>query len=194
MSTACAKNIILLGRLQGVNEPILRYGCELIITSFFGLLILIGLSLAIGHPLAWFFFVIGFAPHRTSAGGYHADTHARCYIVTSSMFLVGTITAYYLDWNQYIYLAVSVFSFISIILLAPLTAVNKPLSEKRLRSNRIRSLVIACVHLLVAVFFTMLNLVSEELNIYFAGVFFASTSLIIGKIKYSLKGEKTNEG
>lgn len=91
LSSACARNIISLGKLQGVNEAVLCYGCELIITSLIGLLILIGLSVLIGHPLAWIFFVIGFAPHRTSAGGYHADTHMRCYTVTSAMFLLSAL-------------------------------------------------------------------------------------------------------
>lgn len=194
MSTACAKSIISLGNLQEVNEPTLRYGCELILTSFFGLLFLIGLSLLMGHPFAWALFVIGFAPQRTSAGGYHADTHMRCYIATSAMFLGGALATYCFDWNRYLYIAIAVFSFISIAFLAPLTAVNKPLSAKRFRSNRIRSLIIACVHLLIAVFFTMLNVSNAELNMYFAGIFFASVSLIIGKIKNSRKGGKTNEG
>lgn len=194
MSSVCAKNIISLGRLQEINESILRYGCELILTSFFGLLILITLSLLIGHPFAWLFFVIGFAPHRTSAGGYHADTHMRCYIVTSLMFLVGAMTAYGLMWNRYAYIAVSLFSALMVGFFAPLEAMNKPLSAKRFRTNRIRSLVIICFNFIIAVFFTMLNLVSEEANMYFAGIFFASASLIMGKIKNSLKGGNANEG
>lgn len=194
ISTACAQKIIALGELHEVNEAVLRYGCELLLTSFFGLLILMVLSLLVGHPFAWLFFVIGFAPQRTSAGGYHADTHARCYIATSTMFLAGTLAAYCLDWNRFIYIGTAVFSFLAIIFLAPLTAVNKPLSVKRFRSNRIRSLIIACAHLLTALFFTMLDWVNEEINMYFASIFFASASLIIGKIKNSRKGGKSYEG
>lgn len=194
LSSACARNIISLGKLQGVNEAVLCYGCELIITSLIGLLILIGLSVLIGHPLAWIFFVIGFAPHRTSAGGYHADTHMRCYTVTSAMFLLSAFAAYLVLWNRFIYLAVSLFSAVLVFLLAPLAAINKPLSPKRFRSNRIRSLIIVFVNIAVAVVFTVLNLVCEEANMYYAGIFFASASLIMGKIKISWKGGKTNEG
>ena len=188
MSAACAKNIISIGRLQEINESILIYGCELILTSLFGLLILIGLSLLIGHPFAWLFFVIGFAPHRTSAGGYHADTHTRCYIVTSTMFIVGAMSAYGLMWNRYAHLAVSLFSALLVGFFAPLEAKNKPLSTKRYRANRTRSLFIVFANFIIAVFFTMLNLVSQEVNMYFAGIFFASFSLIMGKIKISAKG------
>ena len=188
MSATCAKNIISLGRLQEINEPVLRYGCELILTSVIGLMILICLSLLIGHPLAWLFFVISFAPHRISAGGYHADTHVICYIVTSLMFFLGAMTAYSFEWNWYAYLVVSVFSAILVIFLAPLAATNKPLSEKRFRSNRIRSIAVICMNIVIAVFFTVLNLECEEVNMYYAGIFFASASLIMGKVKISVKG------
>lgn len=190
MSSACARNLITLGKLCDVNEPILCYGCELILISAIGLVLLIALSFLVGHPLAWLFFVIGFAPHRTCAGGYHADTHMRCYIVTSLMFVVGAVVAYCLIWNRYAYLAVSLFSALLVGILAPLEAKNKPLSTKRLRANRTRSLIIVCVNFIIAVFFAMLNLVSKEANMYFTGIFFASFSLIMGKIKISTKGGK----
>lgn len=70
-----------------------------------------------------------------------------------------------------------------------LDAINKPLSPKRFRTNRIRSLVIICVNFIIAEFLTMLDLVSEEVNMYFAGIFCASTSLIMRKIKTLWKEE-----
>ena len=191
LSAFCARNIILLGNLHHVSEPILRYGCELIITSIIGLQILIILSLIIGHPSAWIFFIISFAPHRTFAGGYHADTHTKCFFVTSMMFVLSTITAYGLVWTNYVYLIISLFSMVLIFFFAPLPAENKPLSPKRFRSNRIKSLIIICANCLIAVFFTMLKSVSKEANMYFAGIFFASSSLIMGKIKIYMKGSKT---
>lgn len=193
MASACAKNIIALGRLHDINESVLRFGCELILTSLFGLMILIGLSALIGHPFAWVFFVIGFAPIRTSAGGYHADTHASCYIITSLMFLASAISVYFLEWNRYSYLAISVFSAILIGIMAPLAATNKPLSAKRYRSNRIRCQFIVCANVGLTVIFAVLNWVREEISLYYVGVFFAAASLIMGKIKNTLKGGKQNE-
>ncbi len=193
MSSVCAKNLIAIGKLQNINESILRYGCELIITSIIGLLIMVSCSLLIGHPLAWLFFVLGFAPQRTTAGGYHADTHMRCYIVTTVMFLVGALVAYEIVWNRFIYLAIAISSILMICFLAPLEATNKPLSEKRYRLNRKRSLIIICANGIVSVVFTMLNLVCEEVNMYYAGIFFASVSLIMAKIKNYLKGGNSDE-
>lgn len=188
LSSVCAKNIISLGKVHNINEAVLRYGCELILTSIIGLLIMVGLSMLIGHPLAWVFFVMGFAPLRTTAGGYHADSHIRCYTVTSVMFLMGVLTAYEICWNHFTYLAVSLFSALMVGFLAPVEAMNKPLSAKRYRLNRNRSLILIFINCAIAVIFAMLELVSEEANMYYAGIFFASTSLIIGKIKNSLKG------
>lgn len=191
LSSVCAKNIISLGKVHKINEAVLRYGCELILTSIIGLLIMVGLSVLIGHPLAWVFFVMGFAPLRTTAGGYHADSHIRCYTVTSVMFLMGVLTAYEICWNHFTYLAVSLFSALMVGFLAPVEAINKPLSAKRYRLNRNRSLILIFINCVIAVIFAMLELVSEEANMYYAGIFFASTSLIMGKIKNSLKGGKS---
>ena len=188
LSAVCAKNIVSLGKVHNINETVLRYGCELILTSIIGLLIMVGLSVLIGHPLAWVFFVMGFAPLRTSAGGYHADSHIRCYTVTSVMFLMGVLTAYEICWSHFTYLSVSLFSAIMVGFLAPVEAMNKPLSAKRYRLNRNRSLILTFINCVIAVVFAMLELVSEEANMYYAGIFFASTSLIMGKIKNSLKG------
>lgn len=194
MSSLCARNIISLGKLQNINESILRYGCELILTTIIGLLIMIGLSLLIGHPLAWVFFIIGFAPHRTTAGGYHADTRTTCYIVTSAMFLMSILISYTAVWNQFTYLVISLFSALMVTTMAPLEAMNKPLSTKRHCLNRNRSLIVISINCVIAVILTVMNLASEEANMYYAGIFFASASLIMGKIKNSLKGGNSNEG
>ncbi len=191
LSSVCAKNIISLGKVHNINEAVLRYGCELILTSIIGLLIMVGLSMLIGYPLAWVFFVMGFAPLRTTAGGYHADSHIRCYTVTSVMFLMGVFTAYEIRWSHFTYLAVSLFSALMVGFLAPVEAINKPLSAKRYRLNRNRSLILIFINCVIAVIFAMLELVSEEVNMYYAGIFFASTSLVMGKIKNSLKGGKS---
>ncbi len=193
LSSVCAKNIISLGKVHNINEAVLRYGCELILTSIIGLLIMVGLSVLIGHPLAWVFFVMGFAPLRTTAGGYHADTHMRCYMVTSAMFLAGALATYGIVWNRFTYLTISLFSVFIVALMSPLEAKSKPLTAKRRCFNRNRSLVIACMNCVIAVVFALMNLVSEEANMYYAGIFFASASLIMGKIKNSLKGGKSNE-
>ncbi len=194
LSVVCAKKIISVGQLQSISEPVLCYGCELIITSIIGLFILILLSLLIGHPLAWVFFVIGFAPQRTSSGGYHADTHIRCYMATSAMFLLSTSVAYGLTWNSFIYLVISIFSSIFVLLLAPVAATNKPLSPKRYRTNRIRSLVLISINLVLAILLLWLNIVIRAANMYYSGIFFAALSLIIGKAKISLKGGNNSEG
>lgn len=191
LSKQFAQNIISLGRLQEINEPILCYGCELILTSIIGLLLLIALSFLIGHPMAWLFFVMGFAPHRTTAGGYHADTRIKCYIVTSGMLLLGTLAAYSFTWNKYTYFVISLISAALVLHLAPLAAANKPLSDKQHRKNRIRSLIVISANIFIAVIFAVLDLVSEEANIYFAGIFFASTSLIMEKIKIFFERGKT---
>lgn len=188
-----ANKMVRLGNQETINVPVLVYGCELIITTIVGLFILTGLSILTGHPLAWLFFVAAFAPHRTTAGGYHADTHLWCNVVTSSMLSLSIAVSYCVKWNTYSYIVISLFSAFLVLLLAPVTASNKPLSFKRYRRNRIRAIIVTSINCCVAVIFTVLSIDCEEANLYFSGVFFAAASLIMGKIKTNKKGEKLNE-
>lgn len=188
ISAMCSKNAILFGKLHNVNDAILTYGFEIIITSTVGLFILILLSLLIGSPMAWLFFLIGFAVHRTFAGGYHADSRIGCFGVTSIMFLIGTITSIIVEWNVVVYLAIEVFSAVLVLTMAPLEAENKPLSQKRFQQNRKRSVIVVCINLFLSVFFAVIGFVCEEANLYFAGIFFATFSLVMGKIKKYQKG------
>ena len=77
---------------------------------------------------------------------------------------------------------------------APVAATNKPLSPKRYRTNRIRSLVLISINLVLAILLLWLNIVIRAANMYYSGIFFAALSLIIGKAKISLKGGNNSEG
>lgn len=193
ISVKCAAMIISLGKLKEINAPILRYGCELIITSTLGLLILIVLSSLIGHPLAWLFFVMSFAPHRVFSGGYHADTHTRCYSVTSAMFVIGTVFSAVIKWRPHFYILIAFFSAVLVFFMSPLAAVNKPLCSQRYELNRRRSVIIVFTNFCIAMLFFVMDLTSIHINIYFSGIFFAAMSLIMGKIKISMKEGRTNE-
>lgn len=193
ISTLWANKMVRLGNQETINVPVLVYGCELIITTIVGLFILAGVSILTGHPLAWLFFVAAFAPHRTTAGGYHAGTHLWCNIVTSSMLFLSIVMSYCGNWNSCSYILISLYSAFLVLLLAPVTASNKPLSIRRYRRNRIKAIIVVSINCSIAVIFTMLSIVCEEANLYFSGVFFAAASLVMGKIKTNIKGEKSNE-
>lgn len=193
LSSLCAKKMILLGNIHSAKEAVLQYGCELIISSVSGILILLILSMLFKHPLAWLFFLLGFAPHRTVAGGYHADTHIQCCLVMSAIFSLSIVSLDYFIWNRYSYLAVSFFSAIAVITLAPVATINKPLSKRRYLVNRKRSFVVISINVVFAVICSILNMICEEATLYYSAVFFATVSLIMGKIKYTSKGEKNNE-
>lgn len=194
VSSICARSMIRLGNVEDANEAVLRYGCELILTSLAGLLIMVTFSLLMGHPWAWVFFVLGFAPLRTSAGGYHADTHLGCYSVTTIMFVTGTACAYGLRWTAFVYVAIASAALVLVWIFAPLAASNKPLSPKRHRRNRIRSFLVIGADLAVAVLFFLMGLVDARIGVFFSGIFFAAASLIMGKIKTIMRGGRSDEG
>ncbi len=59
-----------------------RYGLELIISDFLKFILLIILSMFLGSVLDMILIILVFVVFRTTFGGYHADSHWRCFIIT----------------------------------------------------------------------------------------------------------------
>lgn len=164
------------------KERIIKYGLELIITASIGLLLMACVSFAARKPLAWIAFILGFAPLRTTAGGFHASSHWRCYIITTitcaasiAFTLVGNITA----WH---YLAISGLSFLVMLIFSPVEAKNKPLSSKKRATNRCISLLIIGIELTMSLLLILCGIHQAYIDIFYYGILAASISIIAAKI------------
>lgn len=164
------------------NLPVIQYGLELIVTYLLGVLCLVIFSLLLGHPFAWFYFILGFAPLRTSAGGYHARTHFGCYLVSTLTYVF--CLGFSLSVSpKYFLLMVGLFiSFIIICILAPVEAENKPLKEYARKKNRVKSIALIIIDAVISIVFFFSNIDSWKLTLFLMSVFFAVLSLIIAKI------------
>ena len=73
--------------------------------------------------------------------------------------------------------------------MAPVAADNKPLSQEIVHINRRRSIIYILANISIALVFAVINEVSDEANMSYAGNFFASASLVMGKINRMRKEE-----
>lgn len=173
-----------------MQKAVLAYGYELIITSLLGVFLLVALSFAIGFPGAWFPFVLGFAPLRTTAGGYHAPTHLRCYITTAAIFACSLAVAKYVVSSYVHLLIIAAITGAIILAFAPVAANNKPLSEARRARNRKRSIAISVILFAVSVILCLTRYSDFYIALYFVGSLAASVSLVVAKVlNLSWKGE-----
>lgn len=132
------------------DREIYEYGFDLLIADFinFSLILLIGLLH--GQLLKSIIYLIIFVGLRSVCGGYHAKTHLKCHICTIGAYIVFLLLQYMFKTCTVVILGISCVMSIPIILFAPITHANKPLSVSTYRRNRAASIIITIGLLLLA--------------------------------------------
>lgn len=69
------------------KNKIYAYGMELVLSGLVNVLSVLLISILIFHPADGLLFLVAFIPLRTTAGGYHANSHLSCNIVFLSTFV-----------------------------------------------------------------------------------------------------------
>ncbi len=185
----------LIGCCPGISfqENIIVFGLELIISGLIGILIMAGISIWQDVPFAWLSFLLGFAPLRTTAGGYHAPTHGLCYIVSTTIFTACLLYVKYLSISDFQLFSYSLISFLIVVLFSPVAANNKPLSTKNRKKNRDRSLWITSISFFISIVFCINQALDVHSILFIFGNFSASISLIFAKAINHFRKEDNSE-
>lgn len=183
LSQTLAKSIVSSGAGKGHSAAAIGFGLELILSYLFGTSILIIISILCQQPIAWLLFILGFAPLRTTAGGFHAKSHLSCFIISACLFIVSLASSFLISWIRGIPLTIALIALILVFYWSPVEANNKKLNDDQFTKNRRKSLIISIVNTVLAFVFCMVNLNSALINLYFMGIAMAAASLIIAKIK-----------
>lgn len=188
-SSKCTLFVVEKGSFSHDKEPILCYGFELIIITIIGFLILIVASIVFNQPLAWLWFLLGFAPLRTTAGGYHASSHVRCYLTTTGMFASGLSLATLIEWPSTVCSIIGFISVILVLMMSPVEADRKRLTKERIKRNRNKSIGIVFIEFTLAVILYLLNVTNAAVRIFYTGMAFASASLIMSRIAHRKRAD-----
>lgn len=129
------------------DEEVYAYGMELLLSTVFNLLIAIFIAALSDTFIPCLINLTAFVTIRIYAGGYHADTHLGCMItliVVQSLF-VAIIKVLSVEIFRISIPFMVLISIVSIIVLAPVSHPNKPLSDAlkaRLRKKAYISMII----------------------------------------------------
>lgn len=183
LSQRLAKSIVSSGAGKGHSAAAIGFGLELLLTYFFGTSILVIISMLCHQPIAWLLFILGFAPLRTTAGGFHAKSHLSCFIISACLFILSLASSFLVSWIRGTPLTIALITLILVYYWSPVQAKNKKLNDDQISKNRRKSLIISIVNAVLAFVFCMMNVDSALINLYFMGIAMAAASLIIAKIK-----------
>ena len=144
------------------------------------------ISILLFHPVDGLIFLVAFIPLRTTAGGYHANSHLSCNLVFLGTFIVLEALGYWLQKYCTIplYLATAVISLVTLLILSPSEAKNKPLTLEQRRRNRRRSLILGGLNLAIGIILIwVLQVPASWCTSYYLGVIAASIAMWAAQIK-----------
>lgn len=143
---------IVAKRLNADEETreVYQYALELMISTIIGFAAILIIA---GITSGWIYgivFLLAFSTLRTVAGGYHAETYLKCFMISCGLFFVLIIMHAILLYIQPRVLWMILFSVVTgiyIILRAPVQHPNQPLNEVRIAKNKRAAKVIVIIEL-----------------------------------------------
>ena len=123
-------------------------------------------------------FLLAYMPLRSYAGGYHARSQFRCYVVSQFIVVVALIGMRGIQWTSLTALLSVIISAGIIFALTPVEDANKPLdaSEKKLYKRKTRKILL--LEILIALVFWFIN---KEISVCIIMVFdILSIMLLLG--------------
>ena len=186
MLSYCAKRIssffVYTNIVKKEELEVYTYCFEILLATILNFTVLLIVALVTGTLWRTVFFLIGFLPLRRLAGGYHADTHFRCFLIMLGVYFAFLVAQNVIPIERYLIATIVCVSFsvLLIWLLAPVEAKNKPLSKKekiffRKRSRWASLIYVVAILLSIVVFGIGIEVLSVSLGILaVAGSLFAT--------------------
>ncbi len=140
---------------QQVIDPkkreLYRYGVQQGFTILLNVITAVTISLLCGMLLQGLLFLAAYIPLRSYAGGYHAKTPIRCYLLSAVMILAVLLVMRFVLITDRICLIILGIASGIVLLLAPVEDQHKPLDAAEIRVYRRRTCLLWLTELLFAV-------------------------------------------
>lgn len=176
--------LVSRGVIAEADASIYAYGFEAMFSTVFTFGSIIVLSVCVGNFFETLLFFTAFMVLRIYAGGYHAATRVRCYLISSLMYIIFSVMLVVIPVDLYFLVAVftSMIAFICIILWAPVIHKNRSISPESFNRCRKISLLVCIVETLV---FLGGQFLLQDSKLFFAfglGTFSAAITVPIAKL------------
>lgn len=167
------------------DMEICAYGIVLFFTSILEISAVLIISLFVKNFIETVVFLIGFLPVRIYAGGYHANTKLRCFLILLAVYalfsfiLIIEMQVIY----KYAMIIIPIINVLCVWLWSPLKNRNKTLNEKEEKHFRNISVVLSVVEGLTVVVLDLFHIYNKFSIALFLGLLTVLLSLMTGKIK-----------
>jgi len=168
------EDLIKRGVVVAEDREIYQFGAQQSLSILLNILTFAGVGLLIGvfWPVA--IFTCAYISLRVYAGGYHASTPFRCYVIATKLVIVAALMMRFVYLPAYITLIALLIYGLFIVFTAPIDNRNKRLDLDEKRVYRVKTIVISLVQIslvCICLYFGVTIIVT--------GIFWAMTSVVI---------------
>jgi len=195
MITQLSKNLssffVVHGVIHEEDRDVYSYSLEILLSTLQSLIAIAILAVISRTVLETTLFLVGFVPLRLIAGGYHAKSHFRCFLILMFVYAVFLVILFFIP-DGYVVLGSILSAILSVLLVfffAPSEDSNKPVSsEERVRFKKKSRITIVGYATLIGLVVTF-----TQNSIYTLSVAIGTITVGLSLIANKIKNRKQNQ-
>lgn len=191
ISMKISKSLLKSNAINQNELNVYAYGIQLLILGIVDWCITFLFMLLIGEIYLSIAYLSVFFTLRKHCGGYHAETHIRCIVISNTVYVLSVLVSANMQYENFttLLLVGEIINFIIIYKFSPVEHPNKhiePIEMARHRKiGRIYNLVFG---------FVAVGLVLGSINQYACAIFMAQLSVSIAVVLQRIKNRTRKEG
>lgn len=180
------------GIIQKEDIDRCRYGLDVLISSILEVFSIFIISAFVGNFFKTLVFFAAFVPLRIYAGGYHASTRLRCFLISIAVYVIFTFILSYLPNKAYetVNILCMLLSSIAVIAFAPVIHSNKSVNEIETEYYRNISITICVIEISIIFILTMITRDNIFVTSIALGQFAEVLSMVIAILKAKITDNK----
>lgn len=156
------------------------YGYEIMLISVINWGIILIIMLFTGKVIETLLYMFTVIILRHNVGGYHADSHIKCSILSIGSYIVFLIFIFFSGkLSAYISLLVQTLSLAITFLFAPVEHINNPIDETAMKKHRKNGILLSILLYITVIILLYIKMHNLALSISL-GVFQVNISLLLG--------------
>ena len=156
--------ILLERRIINSQIDVYKYGLELVVSSFFCMIISIIAGILCNCIFETFIFLLCFIVLRLCSGGFHASTHLGCWTIMLTLTLSHIFIIFNQHFSFYLLTLFDCLSLVVILIFAPVENLRKPILKKSKSKLKLLSIVISTLFFSIAVILNNIHNIAITLH------------------------------
>ncbi len=191
ISMKISKSLLKSNAINQNELNVYAYGIQLLILGIVDWCITFLFMLLIGEIYLSIAYLSVFFTLRKHCGGYHAETHIRCIVISNTVYVLSVLVSANMQYENFttLLLVGEIINFIIIYKFSPVEHPNKHIEPIEMARHRKIGRIYNLVFGLVAI-----GLVLGSINQYACAVFMAQLSVSIAVVLQRIKNRTRKEG